>query len=100
MEHASATPAWAMFAYLVSGVLFILALRGLSSDDAAGPSVFKLVWANWHRRLGEVAMDVAGASGLTAGAPAAAMMASASISASGVKSRSVMNSVRSTASSR
>jgi H+-translocating NAD(P) transhydrogenase subunit beta len=30
MEHA-ATPAWAMLAYLVSGVFFILALRGLSS---------------------------------------------------------------------
>ncbi len=30
MEHI-ATPSWAMFAYLVSGVLFILALRGLSS---------------------------------------------------------------------
>jgi alkylation response protein AidB-like acyl-CoA dehydrogenase len=41
------------------------ALRGLSSDDASGPSVFKLVWASWHRRLGEVAMDVLGAAGLT-----------------------------------
>ncbi|GAA4719123.1 acyl-CoA dehydrogenase family protein [Nocardioides conyzicola] len=41
------------------------AMRGLSSDDAAGPSVFKLVWANWHKRLGEVAMDVLGAGGLT-----------------------------------
>ena len=30
MEHA-ATPAWALLAYLASGVLFILALRGLSS---------------------------------------------------------------------
>lgn len=50
-------------------VMRFQALRGLSSDDAAGPSVFKLVWANWHRRLGEIAMDVAGASGLTAGAP-------------------------------
>jgi H+-translocating NAD(P) transhydrogenase subunit beta len=30
MEHA-ATPAWAMLAYLISGILFILALRGLSS---------------------------------------------------------------------
>ncbi|MBB3862976.1 NAD(P) transhydrogenase subunit beta, partial [Novosphingobium hassiacum] len=30
MEHI-ATPSWAMLAYLVSGVLFILALRGLSS---------------------------------------------------------------------
>ncbi len=29
MDHS--TPAWAMLAYLVSGVLFILALRGLSS---------------------------------------------------------------------
>lgn len=41
------------------------AMRGLSTDDAAGPSVFKLVWANWHKRLGEVAMDVLGADGLT-----------------------------------
>ena len=30
MEHV-ATPAWAMLTYLISGVLFILALRGLSS---------------------------------------------------------------------
>ncbi|PZU44446.1 MAG: NAD synthetase [Sphingomonas sp.] len=35
MEHASATPAWAMFAYLVAGVLFILALRGLSSPESS-----------------------------------------------------------------
>ncbi|MEJ7833648.1 MAG: acyl-CoA dehydrogenase family protein, partial [Nocardioides sp.] len=48
------------------------AMRGLSSvaagdDSAAGGgagSIFKLVWANWHRRLGEVAMDVAGPAGL------------------------------------
>src|SRR4051794_3313591 len=45
------------------------ALRGLSATDAAGPSVFKLVWANWHRRLGEVAMDVRGLDGLACGAP-------------------------------
>jgi alkylation response protein AidB-like acyl-CoA dehydrogenase len=54
-------------------VMRFQALRGLSSDarhdNGAGPSVFKLVWASWHRRLGEVAMDVAGAAGLTAGAP-------------------------------
>lgn len=57
-------------------VLRFQALRGLSSDAAdrsgsaaAGPSVFKLVWASWHRRLGEVAMDVLGTAGLTAGAP-------------------------------
>ena len=34
MEHA-ATPAWAILAYLVSGVLFILALRGLSSPESS-----------------------------------------------------------------
>ena len=31
MEHVTATPSWAMLAYLIAGVLFILALRGLSS---------------------------------------------------------------------
>lgn len=44
------------------------AMRGLSSaagSDSAGPSVFKLVWADWHKRLGEVAMDVLGPAGLT-----------------------------------
>jgi NAD(P) transhydrogenase subunit beta len=35
MEHVNATPAWAMLAYLVSGVLFILALRGLSSPESS-----------------------------------------------------------------
>ena len=36
MEHAAAsTPAWAAVAYLVSGVLFILALRGLSSPSSS-----------------------------------------------------------------
>ncbi|MGB7655025.1 MAG: NAD(P)(+) transhydrogenase (Re/Si-specific) subunit beta [Novosphingobium sp.] len=34
MEHA-ATPAWALLAYLASGVLFILALRGLSSPSTS-----------------------------------------------------------------
>ncbi|MFM5953226.1 MAG: NAD(P)(+) transhydrogenase (Re/Si-specific) subunit beta [Novosphingobium sp.] len=34
MEHVS-TPAWALLAYLVSGVLFILALRGLSSPSTS-----------------------------------------------------------------
>ena len=48
-------------------VMRFQALRGLSeSDDDAGASIFKLVWASWHRRLGEVAMDVAGPAGLTA----------------------------------
>jgi alkylation response protein AidB-like acyl-CoA dehydrogenase len=47
-------------------VMRFQALRGLSSDDAGAASIFKLVWASWHRRLGEVAMDVAGPAGLTA----------------------------------
>ncbi|MGB7371183.1 NAD(P)(+) transhydrogenase (Re/Si-specific) subunit beta [Erythrobacter sp.] len=34
MEHVTA-PAWALLAYLVSGVLFILALRGLSSPETS-----------------------------------------------------------------
>jgi alkylation response protein AidB-like acyl-CoA dehydrogenase len=46
------------------------ALRGLSvdggADDAAAPSIFKLVWAGWHKKLGEVAMDVRGLDGLVA----------------------------------
>ena len=35
MEHAAATPAWAMIAYLIAGVCFILALRGLSSPESS-----------------------------------------------------------------
>jgi alkylation response protein AidB-like acyl-CoA dehydrogenase len=51
-------------------VMRFQALRGLSGDDTdGGASIFKLVWANWHKRLGEVAMEIAGAAGLTAGAP-------------------------------
>jgi len=50
------------------------AMRGLSAiglgDDSAAAggagSIFKLVWSNWHKRLGEVAMDVAGPAGLLA----------------------------------
>ncbi|NYJ01193.1 alkylation response protein AidB-like acyl-CoA dehydrogenase [Nocardioides thalensis] len=44
-----------------------LALVEGGQDSAAGGgagSIFKLAWARWHRRLGEVAMDVAGAEGL------------------------------------
>jgi len=35
MEYVNHTPAWAMLAYLASGVLFILALRGLSSPETS-----------------------------------------------------------------
>ena len=48
-------------------IMRLQALRGLSATDEAGAaSIFKLVWAGWHQRLGEVAMDVLGAAGLTA----------------------------------
>ncbi len=50
-------------------VMRFQALRGLATDDPGGASIFKLVWANWHKKLGEVAMDVLGPAGLTAGAP-------------------------------
>jgi len=59
-------------------VMRFTALRSLSEvtageDSSAGggaASIFKLVWANWHQKLGEVAMDVRGLDGLLArGAP-------------------------------
>jgi alkylation response protein AidB-like acyl-CoA dehydrogenase len=38
------------------------ALRTLgTSGDAGAPSVAKLLWAGWHQRLGELAMQVRGA---------------------------------------
>jgi alkylation response protein AidB-like acyl-CoA dehydrogenase len=36
------------------------ALRTLAGDDPGAASVSKLVWANWHQQLGELAMDVLG----------------------------------------
>jgi alkylation response protein AidB-like acyl-CoA dehydrogenase len=38
------------------------ALRTIGAPD--GASVTKLVWANWHRGLGELAMEVLGAAGM------------------------------------
>src|SRR5215212_8748663 len=35
MPEAAATPAWVLLAYLVAGVCFILALRGLSSPTSS-----------------------------------------------------------------
>jgi alkylation response protein AidB-like acyl-CoA dehydrogenase len=54
-------------------VMRLNALRGLSAavageGSASGggaASIAKLVWANWHRDLGELAMAVAGSEGLT-----------------------------------
>ena len=35
MEAAIATPAWVLIAYLIAGICFILALRGLSSPASS-----------------------------------------------------------------
>ena len=35
MHEAAAVPSWVLLAYLISGVCFILALRGLSSPDSS-----------------------------------------------------------------
>ncbi|MGO4616786.1 acyl-CoA dehydrogenase family protein [Nocardia sp. 2YAB30] len=43
-------------------------MEGAGVDDGGGQaSVAKLLWANWHRGLGELAMAVLGARGLVAG---------------------------------
>ena len=43
------------------------ALRTIGVPGGDGASVTKLVWANWHRGLGELAMEVLGAAGLATG---------------------------------
>jgi NAD(P) transhydrogenase subunit beta len=35
MHEANAAPAWVLIAYLISGICFILALRGLSSPESS-----------------------------------------------------------------
>lgn len=46
------------------------ALRTLGAAGTGTAEVAKLLWANWHRRLGEIAMLVRGADGLLAGGAA------------------------------
>ena len=49
-------------------VIRLNALRTLSEEQAPQQaSIAKLLWAGWHRTLGEIAMDVLGTDGLTAG---------------------------------
>lgn len=47
------------------------AVRVLAGGVPGADNIAKLVWANWHRNLGELAMDVLGTAGLTTGDPAA-----------------------------
>lgn len=42
------------------------AVRSLTAATPGADNIAKLVWAGWHRRLGELAMEVVGAASLTA----------------------------------
>ncbi len=62
-------------------VMWANAVRGLSGvvagqgSDAGGgaASIGKLVWANWHKKLGDIAMTVLGPDALALGAPDSAV---------------------------
>ena len=47
-------------------VMRVNAVRSLTEATPGADNVAKLVWAGWHRRLGELAMEVLGAGSLTA----------------------------------
>ena len=49
MEVAASTPAWVLIAYLIAGICFILALRGLSSPSTSQRG----------NRLGMIGMGIA-----------------------------------------
>ena len=58
------TRSWAGLRAMRSYALATMDVEG--GGQAAGKdSVSKLLWANWHRELGEIAMDVVGKAGLT-----------------------------------
>jgi len=48
-------------------IMRVNAIRSLTEATPGADNVAKLVWAGWHRRLGELAMEVSGAGSLTAG---------------------------------
>ncbi|MEV7398186.1 acyl-CoA dehydrogenase family protein [Aeromicrobium sp. NPDC092404] len=48
-------------------VMRVNAIRSLTEATPGADNVAKLVWAGWHRRLGELAMEVCGAGALTVG---------------------------------
>ncbi len=41
------------------------ALATMDDERPGQDNISKLLWANWHRELGEIAMDVVGMAGLT-----------------------------------
>lgn len=46
-------------------VMRVNAIRSLTEQTPGADNVAKLVWAGWHKRLGELAMEVSGAASLT-----------------------------------
>lgn len=58
------TRSWAALKAMRSYALATMDVEG-TSQAAGKDSVSKLLWANWHRELGEIAMDVQGMAGLT-----------------------------------
>jgi alkylation response protein AidB-like acyl-CoA dehydrogenase len=61
------TRAWIGLDVMRAHVLRTLADSGGGTPGAAEASVSKLFWAGWHRALGELAMEVIGASSMVAG---------------------------------
>ena len=59
MHEAAATPAWVLLAYLIAGVCFILALRGLSGPESSRRG----------NRLGMIGMAIAVATTLAVHVP-------------------------------
>ena len=55
-------------AHLDLEVIRLHALRTLGGEQGYDASVAKLLWSQWHRALGELAMDAAGPSALTVAA--------------------------------
>ncbi len=47
-------------------IMRVNAIRSLTEATPGADNIAKLVWAGWHRRLGELAMEVLGAGSLTA----------------------------------
>jgi alkylation response protein AidB-like acyl-CoA dehydrogenase len=58
------TRAWAGLRTMRSYALATMDLEGGGQAAPGKDSVSKLLWANWHRALGELAMDVQGKAGL------------------------------------
>jgi alkylation response protein AidB-like acyl-CoA dehydrogenase len=59
------TRSWAGLRTMRSYALATMDVEQRGSTAAGKDSVSKLLWANWHRELGEIAMEVLGRDGLT-----------------------------------